>query len=387
MRSLLAKSHRTRRKSHLLMFSLPLLFGIIFPDSGNTQSPGDFVITEFMANPVEATDARGEYVEIFNRTGMTIDIDGCRVRDNSGATPGTVSGTLEVSKGGLVVFGRSDVPNRDVLIPSSGAVNLNNGGDIIVFECPDGGGGFTTIASVTYTNSIAGQSYELNDVHNQNNGITDFSNYNGSTTILDYDPENPANDLGSPGTAGLTNLPISLVAFSGERVDRAVELQWSTAIEINNDFMAVERSQDGHTFTEIGRVSGQGTTDIPQDYSFLDRQAYAGLTYYRLRQVDFDGTTTYHRVIAVEPAATDTTSGVRLFPTVVNDQLTLRFPTAPNKQLPFAIFNLTGQVVQQGTLEAELPEQRIILRDYPAGPYLISLSLPGGPKTLRFIKR
>lgn len=115
------------------------------------QSPGDFVITEFMADPNDVTDDQGEYVEIFNTTGMTIDINCCRVRDNSAASAATVSSSLAVPKGGLVLFGKPSVPGADVYYSASGGFSLNNDADNIILECPDGLGGYTTIASLSYS--------------------------------------------------------------------------------------------------------------------------------------------------------------------------------------------------------------------------------------------
>ncbi|MCB0557000.1 MAG: hypothetical protein KDD02_25860, partial [Phaeodactylibacter sp.] len=81
-------------------------------------------------------------------------------------------------------------------------------------------------------------------------------------------------------------LPIHLLSFTGKAQASTIELQWATATEQNNDYMAVERSADGKVFDEIGRVPGHGTTLEPQSYTLTDRRPLPGINYYRLRQVD-----------------------------------------------------------------------------------------------------
>ncbi|MEM8906732.1 MAG: zinc-dependent metalloprotease [Bacteroidota bacterium] len=84
-------------------------------------------------------------------------------------------------------------------------------------------------------------------------------------------------------------LPVELAAFDGQLVDKKSHLRWTTISEQNNDYFTLERSQDGRNFAAIGTVSGQGTTNTPQHYSFVDAQPRLGKNYYRLRQTDFDG--------------------------------------------------------------------------------------------------
>lgn len=356
----------------------------------SAQSPGDFVITEFMSNPQDVNDSEGEYIEIFNTTGMTIDIDGCRVRDvSSGGSPGAVSGILEVPKGGLVVFGKSLVPNRDVVINDAGGFTLNNDTDEIIFECPDGMGGFTTIASLSYSfsNPIPnGESYELNLVTNNNNGVTDQSNYLASTTDLNYDNDGNL-DKGSPGTAGASDLPISLLSFEGQEKEGKILLLWKTSQEINNDFMAVERSEDGRDFREIGRIKGVGNSTVVQAYQFLDRRPISGTNYYRLRQVDFDGTTAYHQMIAVQLESRVEPEDIQLFPTVASQEVQISFPVKTKRVIPYTIFNLSGQAVIKGVLPGDQISSILSVNRLSPGAYFLQLMVDGPTKNLKFIKK
>jgi hypothetical protein len=84
-------------------------------------------------------------------------------------------------------------------------------------------------------------------------------------------------------------LPVELLSFIAEHSGDAVELTWQTASERNNEGFFVERSLNGEHFEYIGFVSGHGTVNEASDYRFLDEAPFLGRSFYRLKQVDFDG--------------------------------------------------------------------------------------------------
>lgn len=102
------------------------------------------------------------------------------------------------------------------------------------------------------------------------------------------------------GAETSTALPVELVYFRGIAADNQVELTWMTATEINNDYFEIHRSADGVDFEVVGTVKGSGDSSEPIEYSFVDTKPYLGLSYYRLRQVDFDGADETFEVIQVE---------------------------------------------------------------------------------------
>jgi len=87
-------------------------------------------------------------------------------------------------------------------------------------------------------------------------------------------------------------LPINLLSFTAQLQAEGVDLKWVTSSEINNDYFTVERGQDGRNFVEVGRVAGAGNSNVERHYSFLDAEMPQATTYYRLRQTDYNGTTT-----------------------------------------------------------------------------------------------
>ncbi len=102
-----------------------------------------------------------------------------------------------------------------------------------------------------------------------------FTSFSPITLATSDDTENP--------------LPVEWVDFTATLIDSRVELNWTTAAEINNDRFIIERSADGIDFVEIGEVTGSGNSSELLMYSFVDEQPMVGLNYYRLKQIDFDG--------------------------------------------------------------------------------------------------
>ena len=95
-------------------------------------------------------------------------------------------------------------------------------------------------------------------------------------------------------------LPIQLLSFEGKVLSMGVQLRWNTASEFNNDYFELEKSTGGEKFGRIATIKGNGTSFESHHYEYLDTKVAAGRSYYRLRQVDFDGNFTYSNVIAVD---------------------------------------------------------------------------------------
>lgn len=95
-------------------------------------------------------------------------------------------------------------------------------------------------------------------------------------------------------------LPVELITFEGEALSKVNRLFWTTATEQNNHRFEVERSPDGSDFTMVGSVGGAGCSQQRIDYDLYDAEAPIGVCYYRLRQVDLDGSSVMSHVIALE---------------------------------------------------------------------------------------
>lgn len=182
-------------------------------------------------------------------------------------------------------------------------------------------------------------------------------------------------------------LPIELISFDGRSQGDHIFLSWETANEINNDYMAVERSEDGISFREIGKIKGKGTTTEQQQYEFLDRQPLPGINYYRLRQVDFDGAYEYHPTIAVEMVERADVPSIQVYPTVASSEVHIQLGFSPQQKIPYTIHSLLGQVVHTGVFEREMATMTLPISELPAGSYVLSTVDNGNRYTARFIKQ
>lgn len=148
----------------------------------------------------------------------------------------------------------------------------------------------------------------------------------------------------SPITLGSTTLsnplPVELISFTGQVVNENVKLNWITASELNNDFFTVQRSVDGAEFESIAEIEGAGTIQTATEYEYIDTQPHPNLSYYRLKQTDFDKKVTYSKVIALNVALSDE---LTLYPNPVNvgGVVTL------NKKDTYAISNNLGVIVMK----------------------------------------
>jgi hypothetical protein len=112
-----------------------------------------------------------------------------------------------------------------------------------------------------------------------------------------------------PFTIGSRNsnnhLPITLLNFTAKRSlapseKNVVAVKWSTASEINNDYFNVERSTDAINFTSVSKIKGAGNSKQILNYSAFDKAALDGVSYYRLKQTDYDGRTSFSKVETVQ---------------------------------------------------------------------------------------
>ncbi len=101
------------------------------------------------------------------------------------------------------------------------------------------------------------------------------------------------------GNATSNPLPVTMSYFNGIYHDKAVVLRWATASETNNKGFAVERSEDGLKFEQIGFVNGKGNSQKLNEYTFQDLQSLP-IAFYQLRQIDFDGATETSQMIKIE---------------------------------------------------------------------------------------
>jgi Secretion system C-terminal sorting domain len=163
-------------------------------------------------------------------------------------------------------------------------------------------------------------------------------------------------------------LPTEWLDFSSELLDeQSVELTWTTATEINNDFFTVERSQDGQTWQAIGQVDGAGNSDVPQTYIFEDLQPQVGENHYRIRQTSLDGGTT---ASDVETQTITATQGIHISPNPAHNEVQIDMAGIES-----ATVTLRNQLGQQVFAPQTVGVNQLILRtqELPRGIYYLEV--------------
>ncbi len=115
-------------------------------------------------------------------------------------------------------------------------------------------------------------------------------------------------------------LPIELLSFEGRFKGAINELNWSTSTEINNDFFTLESSFDGINYKEVDRIDGAGNSNELLIYQTKDLFPYKGITYYRLKQTDFNGEYSYSKIISID---TKKENSLSFYPNPSNNNLSI----------------------------------------------------------------
>jgi hypothetical protein len=182
---------------------------------------------------------------------------------------------------------------------------------------------------------------------------------------------------GGPGV-----LPVELIRFAATATQNRVTLLWATASEKDNDHFIVERSQNSKEFEEIATIKGQGHSAVRTNYSFADNNPIVGISYYRLKQVDFDGTVSYSAIVSVKVKALHKAVA---YPTSTSNLLHLDIAPAIGQTI--TLFDITGKLVYQQHLQPTTIKQTIDVSTLKTGSYsLLITNNEGGKQVLRFTK-
>lgn len=141
-------------------------------------------------------------------------------------------------------------------------------------------------------------------------------------------------------------LPIKLAHFNGRNEGNQCSLlEWTTDIEVNNQYFDIERSLDGSRYTAIGRVAGAGNSVTPKDYQWRDSLPVKGINFYRLKQVDLDGKYAYSKVISVKIGGTPLKQ-VSVYPNPAKDLVNIVAPDGIGI-LEIGVYNPSGIQVKK----------------------------------------
>ena len=193
----------------------------------------------------------------------------------------------------------------------------------------------------------------------------------GSYTYYVNDPQTCLRDAFSVNV--LPPLPVELISFKAEVETDRVTLLWKTASELNNDFFEVQRFTNQEEIQVLGNVKGHGTTRESNSYKFVDFAPLKGRAYYRLKQIDYDGSYQYSNIIT---ASFEGGAGMKIFPNP-GDGTELNLATGGYPG-PFRILLFDALGVQLATYHANTQSEastHTIRMDTPlaAGMYFVRI--------------
>ncbi len=155
----------------------------------------------------------------------------------------------------------------------------------------------------------------------------------------------PADAIDSTVHNGNNSLPVELTTFTARVVNGSVLLDWNTATEVNNAGFEIQRSEVGGQWSKVGFVEGNGTSNAPKSYSFVDGNV-KGTVSYRLKQIDQNGQFVYSSI--VDAAAMITAANHELsqnYPNPFNPATTITFTARLTEQTTVTVYTVTGQAV------------------------------------------
>ncbi|MFT6715500.1 MAG: hypothetical protein ACJA0Q_000127 [Saprospiraceae bacterium] len=230
---------------------------------------------------------------------------------------------------------------------------------------------------------------------NGSGGYTSFSEKDGIATATQYITGTTALQTAPFGLSGLADLfgaveigfrlvsnivlPVELLSFDGYTEEMDNTLNWSAAVEINNDRFDIERSENGLKWDKIAEVYGQGNSAVQHDYSYYDENADCDNCYYRLRQVDLDGAYEYSGSILL---VIERKKGFNVYPNPAVNDVTVDM----NEELgEIALYNSSGQLLM--TIEnSVIGKNRLNVSSLTRGHYYFVVRFLDRVETRRLVK-
>lgn len=202
--------------------------------------------------------------------------------------------------------------------------------------------------------------------------------YSGATCVSGDSDDAEEDDDESCTFRAKSPLPIELMSFSVKQNKAVIELDWVTATEQNNDYFTIERSKDAKTFENVSKVSGHGNSSSTIRYSCSDENPLGGISYYRLKQTDYNGNYTHSTIVSIEyNGNTDFSYSVYPDPTDgVN--INLLISTEKGEEVLVAVYDVTGKESYSKTIVVEDNAKQIYSitpsRQLSQGIYLLMLT-------------
>lgn len=146
------------------------------------------------------------------------------------------------------------------------------------------------------------------------------------------------------------SLPVTLTNFHTECSETGTKIKWQTNAELNNDYFVIERSGDGLEFKELKVVDGAGNSTSVINYSIIDSERLSGDSYYRIRQIDYDGTETYSEIISSKDCLTEDFSITNMGYNSLTNEIVIGYMTKKETKAEIQLIDLRGQIIFSGVI-------------------------------------
>ena len=309
-----------------------------------------------------------------------ITINGVFYVEGVTATGGTNS--VNVGSAGIISIGNiglvNTVGNNNAFKVNGGTINFC--GNLSIND--DKLGTITNGSTLNYTSSdyIAG----VNPGTISTGGQGDFATDPGVVQIPAYSTKQACMDqfmadvvaaVPYSVTSSSNVLPISLDYFDVKLNGERVALEWRTETETNNDFFTVMKSYDASTFEILGTVNGAGTSTIKHNYKFYDDEPQNGLNYYKVKQTDFDGASTFTQTKSIKFKKKNVYMQVYPIPGRIQN-ITIKLWSEKSETINVMISDLLGRVYSSGQVEVSNDRLEIPLTsfaEFVPGKYIITV--------------
>jgi len=248
----------------------------------------------------------------------------------------------------------------DVSAPGNGTVSTNNGGGYSSFSGTSGATphvcGLVALILSTNPDLTPEQVSMIIQTTSVEKGAAGKDNRYGAGRIDAYEAY----------LLALAMIPVELTSFKAISNGEVVTLNWQTATETNNQGFEIQRSNDGK-FEKIGFVPGHGTTTEIQSYSFIDENVLPQEYSYRLKQMDYDGTTAYSNVVEVKVIQPVEYSLSQNYPNPFNPSTKIAYSIPKDGLVTLKVYDVLGKEVVALINEVQ-----------SAGTYEVEFSARGG---------
>ncbi len=269
----------------------------------------------------------------------------------------------------------TSVGTNNCTVNFTATLTNNTGSDIITASY---------LVTATTVSDVKTTSLTFNNVPDGTNSVQ-----NGTITNLDATPGNSANcNLVVTITFQQTNivLPVELISFEGNISNHGINLEWQTASEVNYDYFALEVRFNNSEFRTEAIIPGTG--DIHKittyNYDFLPQRE--GKYYFRLKQVDLDGSYAYSNIIFTE--LDNAQHELTVFPNPAGNSISLQIPNIKSVQPRIVqILSVNGRQVKQLRIRDQTIREILDISDLYPGIYLVRITSQDFQLTTRFAKR